>query len=301
MRSPSATPVSRADAVPLRRRREALQQAGRGQEIPVRVLGVDAALDGVAAGAVLRQGHPAEVVAPREPELESDQVEAGDHLRHRMLDLDARVHLEKVVRPVGGQDELHRAGAAVALPLDQGECCGRSCARAGPRPPRVTAPPRRSSESAAAPSTPAPSGGSRARRRGRRPGSRCGAAGARASPGRRCRRRRRARPWSGWRPRPRRASPARRRGACRCRRRRQTPSPAAGSPPAPRHLVEAGAVVRREPGAAGDDGEAPRPARWCARAPCRPWRRCSPPSGRPRRGPRPPPPARTPAFSARKP
>ena len=38
-----------------------------------------------------------------------------------MLDLDARVHLQEVERAVRRQDELDRAGAAVALPLHQGE------------------------------------------------------------------------------------------------------------------------------------------------------------------------------------
>ena len=40
-------------------------------------------------------------------------VDAGDHLGHRMLDLDARVHLDEVELAVLVQ-ELERAGAAVA-------------------------------------------------------------------------------------------------------------------------------------------------------------------------------------------
>ena len=38
----------------------------------------------------------------------------GDHLGHRMLDLQARVHLEEVERPVVVEQELDRAGVGVA-------------------------------------------------------------------------------------------------------------------------------------------------------------------------------------------
>ena len=96
------------------------QQAGRGQKIPVRVLGVDAALDGVAVGP-LRRRQPRQILAPGEAELQAHQVEARDHLRRRVLHLDARVHLQEVERAVRRQDELDRAGAAVTLPLHQGQ------------------------------------------------------------------------------------------------------------------------------------------------------------------------------------
>ena len=48
------------------------------------------------------------------------QVEAGDHLRHRMLDLDARVHLDKVERVRGSVVEIFdRARAAIFNSLGQ--------------------------------------------------------------------------------------------------------------------------------------------------------------------------------------
>ena len=47
-------------------------------------------------------------------QLPLHEVEAGDHLGHRVLDLQARVHLHEVERAVLLGDELHRAGAGVA-------------------------------------------------------------------------------------------------------------------------------------------------------------------------------------------
>src|SRR5581483_3410390 len=48
-----------------------------------------------------------------------DEVDAGDELGDRMLDLQARVHLQEVERAVLAGDELHRAGAVVAHRLGQ--------------------------------------------------------------------------------------------------------------------------------------------------------------------------------------
>ena len=59
------------------------------------------------------------VLRPRQPlaggdaQLRLDEVDAGDQLGHRVLDLDARVHLDEVELVVLVQ-ELERAGAAVA-------------------------------------------------------------------------------------------------------------------------------------------------------------------------------------------
>ncbi len=47
-------------------------------------------------------------------DLHLDQVDAGDLLGHRVLDLDARVHLHEVEVLVGIDEELHRAGVLVA-------------------------------------------------------------------------------------------------------------------------------------------------------------------------------------------
>ena len=53
-------------------------------------------------------------LAPRDAQLPFDQVLAGDHLGHRMLDLQPRVHLHEVEGAVRVDDELHRAGADIA-------------------------------------------------------------------------------------------------------------------------------------------------------------------------------------------
>src|SRR5205823_6227969 len=46
--------------------------------------------------------------------LLADQVEARDELRHGVLDLDARVHLQEEVLAVAREQALDRAGALVA-------------------------------------------------------------------------------------------------------------------------------------------------------------------------------------------
>ena len=85
--------------------------AGRGHEGP-RVLGVDAALDRMSAelDVVLRQPQR---LAVGDADHLADQVDAGDHLGHRVLDLDAGVHLDEVELPVL-VEKLEGAGAAVA-------------------------------------------------------------------------------------------------------------------------------------------------------------------------------------------
>ena len=71
-------------------------------------------------------------LAARDAELPFDEVEAGDRLGHRMLDLQAGVHLEEVEGAVGAQQELDRAGAAIADRLGRGDR-GRAhaCAQVG--------------------------------------------------------------------------------------------------------------------------------------------------------------------------
>ena len=83
---------------------------GRG-EVLRRVLGVDPALDRVAPedDVVLRVGQP---VAGGDPDAGLDDVDAGRHLGHAVLDLDAGVHLEEEVLPAR-QQPLDRPGAPV--------------------------------------------------------------------------------------------------------------------------------------------------------------------------------------------
>ena len=55
-----------------------------------------------------------EGLAAGDPQLGPHEVDVGDLLGHRVLDLDARVHLDEDVAAVGREEELHRAGVDVA-------------------------------------------------------------------------------------------------------------------------------------------------------------------------------------------
>ncbi len=92
--------------------------AGRGQEVARRVFRIKPRFEGPAVDGKLvlplRQG-----LTGGDAELPFDEIEAGDRLRHGMLDLEARVHLHEMeavlpqsFRNVG--DELDGAGAAIA-------------------------------------------------------------------------------------------------------------------------------------------------------------------------------------------
>src|SRR5262249_5781325 len=86
----------------------------RGGQEPARgVLGVDAALDRVAAqlDLVLRHG---DRLARRAQGLLADEVESGALLGDGVLDLDARVHLHEVVVAVRREQPLDRPGGAIA-------------------------------------------------------------------------------------------------------------------------------------------------------------------------------------------
>src|SRR5215475_7950900 len=95
---------------------------GRGPE-RYRVFGIDTALDGVAVEphVLLRER---KVAAGGNADLLEDEVDVGDHFGHRMLDLDARVHLDEVeaailVEELDGADAeivdlAHRLGHRLA-------------------------------------------------------------------------------------------------------------------------------------------------------------------------------------------
>jgi hypothetical protein len=89
--------------------------AGLREEAARRVLRVEPGLDGVPveADVALVDRQP---LAGRDPDLLLDEVEPGDQLGDRVLDLEPGVHLqeEEVARPVGVDDELDGAGAGVA-------------------------------------------------------------------------------------------------------------------------------------------------------------------------------------------
>ena len=88
-----------------------------------RILRVDAALDRVTAlrEALLREGQR---LARRDAQLRVHQIDAGHAFGDRMLDLQARVHLEEIearVVAVAFEQELARAGVAIADRLGGGD------------------------------------------------------------------------------------------------------------------------------------------------------------------------------------
>ena len=79
--------------------------AGVGAEAVGRVLGGDPALQRGAAqrDRVLGQAEVGERLAGRDPHLRLHEVDVGDLLGHRVLDLDARVHLDEDVVALAGR------------------------------------------------------------------------------------------------------------------------------------------------------------------------------------------------------
>src|SRR6185312_12301547 len=76
------------------------------------VFGIDARLDRVALDPDIGLGG-GQLFAGSDAQLPFDQVEAGDHLGHRVLDLQAGVHLQEE-EPVAVGHEFHGAGADIA-------------------------------------------------------------------------------------------------------------------------------------------------------------------------------------------
>ena len=162
---------------------------GRRQKAVRRILARDAALDRPAArhDVVLREGQP---LAGGDANLPLHEVDPGHELRHGMLDLEARVHLEEVELAVAVEEELAGAGIHVAGRLRGAHRGLAHRARAAPASRRRSAPPRSSSGGGAAPSTRARRATACCRACRRAPGSRRGA-GRRCTSRRRPRRRRR--------------------------------------------------------------------------------------------------------------
>ena len=97
-------------------------------------------------------------LAGGDAQLPLDQIEAGDHLGHRMLDLQPRVHLHEVEAAVGMGDELDRARADVADRLRRLDRGLAHRARGARRSCRARALPRAPSGGVAAPSSRARTG-----------------------------------------------------------------------------------------------------------------------------------------------
>ncbi len=86
--------------------------ARRGDEAVVGILGVDAAFDRDAAQRDVLLREP-ERLARGDTQLRRDQIDARDHLRHRVLDLQPRVHLEEVEVAIRVDEKLQRSGPFV--------------------------------------------------------------------------------------------------------------------------------------------------------------------------------------------
>src|SRR5262245_21320247 len=96
----------------LLRRTVARQPSRRGKKIPVRILGIDSAFDGPAIAlhvALLDR----KLFSCRYADHLLDQIDAGDKLGDRMLDLQARIHLQEIKAFVLPGDKLDRTGAVV--------------------------------------------------------------------------------------------------------------------------------------------------------------------------------------------
>src|SRR5437867_5663028 len=95
--------------------------AARARRKGLGILRVDAALHRVPVEPH-RVLPVAEGIAVGDPDLLAHEVDAGDGLGHRMLDLDARVHLDEVEASVSVEEELDRARADVVDGRRHREC-----------------------------------------------------------------------------------------------------------------------------------------------------------------------------------
>ncbi|CFK91655.1 Uncharacterised protein [Burkholderia pseudomallei] len=111
---------------------ERIDAAGVGPEILQRVLRVDPAFERGAAqcDVALRE---AQRLAVRDAQHLAHEIDARDRLRHRMLDLDARVHLDEVELAARVVEQiLERARAAIAhLPRETRRRCAQRIAQRG--------------------------------------------------------------------------------------------------------------------------------------------------------------------------
>ena len=110
------------------RRAQVPERARGGQEILRRVFGVDTRFDRMAVDLQLRL-RERQRLARRDPQLPFHQIEAGDHLGHRVLDLQPRVHLHEVeaaterscASVIRVRNELDGAGTHVANGFCRGD------------------------------------------------------------------------------------------------------------------------------------------------------------------------------------
>ena len=108
---------------------EMQERARLGEESGVGVLGVEADLDGVTGRRDLGLGQR-QRLPHRHPQLQLDEVEAGDHLGDGVLDLEPGVHFDEPEYPgpsaLGGppvlDQKLTRSGVAVADVAGERHC-----------------------------------------------------------------------------------------------------------------------------------------------------------------------------------
>ena len=100
------------------------QTTNRRHEVPQRVFGIDARFDRPAGqrNVILRNR---KFFACGHTYHQFDQIETGDILRYRMLDLQTRVHFQKEEVPVLVDNEFDRSGGAIIDRFRQGD---RLCA-----------------------------------------------------------------------------------------------------------------------------------------------------------------------------
>ena len=188
---PSATPASTrtpggvGDA-------EAVQRAAGGQEPGGDVLGVEPHLDRVPVDRARRATSAGSGSPSATRSCSAHEVEAGDQLGDRVLDLQPGVHLEEAERAVGVEDELDGAGADVADAPCPRRPRRRPARRAARRRRPATAPPRRSSGAPLDRALALEQVRRRCRARRRRSAPRRGAGRRRTARGTRCRRRTRS-------------------------------------------------------------------------------------------------------------
>jgi len=89
------------------------QQTDGRQEVLRWIFRINADFDGMTAdGQILLPTR--QWFASGHPQLPLDEILTGDHLGHRMLNLQARVHFHKVEGTVGIEQELHCPGTDIA-------------------------------------------------------------------------------------------------------------------------------------------------------------------------------------------
>ena len=149
----------------------------RGHEAVVRIFGVDPRFDRMPDRRERALGSSVSGSPRGDADLPLHEVDTGHELRHGMLDLQPRVHLEEVERAVLVEQKLDRPGVGVADARARRARPPRRCARRCVRRDRTaTGLPRAPSDAAAESSTRARRTAPRCRTRRRATAPRCAAA-----------------------------------------------------------------------------------------------------------------------------